>query len=122
MRPPTRKSTAPMCEPSSAPSRLRAMRRKSDGFIAPLFIARTPVPQVGKLCQSRTGRLKLGFKLLVEPAREGRKLLVAAKEGAHHLAAWLRSALLEHRFAVARAGFAAEQVGGIELAEEIERD
>jgi hypothetical protein len=30
LRPPTRKSAAPMCEPSSAPSRLRAMRRKSD--------------------------------------------------------------------------------------------
>src|SRR5579862_5099083 len=29
MRPPTRKSAAPMCEPSSAPSRLRAIRRKS---------------------------------------------------------------------------------------------
>ena len=33
MRPPTRKSTAPMCEPSSAPSRLRAPRRKSPAVI-----------------------------------------------------------------------------------------
>src|SRR5512142_490605 len=33
MRPPTRKSTAPMCEPSSAPSRLNAIRRKSVAVI-----------------------------------------------------------------------------------------
>src|SRR5262249_37925649 len=31
--PPTRKSAAPMCEPSSAPSRLSAIRRKSAAFI-----------------------------------------------------------------------------------------
>src|SRR5450432_442672 len=31
--PPTRKSADPMCEPSSAPSRLRAIRRKSEAFI-----------------------------------------------------------------------------------------
>src|SRR6266568_132796 len=36
MRPPTRKSAAPMWEPSSAPSMLSAMRRKSAAFIISL--------------------------------------------------------------------------------------
>jgi len=39
--PPTRKSAAPMCEPSSAPSRLKASRRKSDALIVVPFSGRT---------------------------------------------------------------------------------
>src|SRR5690348_11553374 len=35
MRPPTRKSADPMCDPSSAPSRLSAIRRKSATVIRP---------------------------------------------------------------------------------------
>lgn len=55
MWPPTLKSTAPMCELSSAPSRLSAMRRKSAEFISALqtwrvymrlLQARLPVIQV----------------------------------------------------------------------------
>src|SRR3954470_15836217 len=38
MRPATRKSTAPMCEPSSAPSKLRAIRRKSAAVTARLSV------------------------------------------------------------------------------------
>src|SRR5215469_14290647 len=33
MRPPTRKSATPICEPSSAPSKLKAIRRKSAGVL-----------------------------------------------------------------------------------------
>ena len=33
MRPPTRESTAPMCDPSSTLSKLSAIRLKSEGFM-----------------------------------------------------------------------------------------
>ncbi len=41
--PPTRKSVAPMCEPSSAPSRLNAIRLKSAAFMA-IFPVRAETP------------------------------------------------------------------------------
>ena len=40
MRPPTRKSGWPMCEPSSAPSRLSAIRRKSLAFMCSMSVTR----------------------------------------------------------------------------------
>src|SRR5579871_2559278 len=70
---------------------------------------------------SRAGN-GLAFELLVEPAGEGLELFVAAEEVADHLAAGLGAALFEDRFAIAGAGIAAQRIGGVELAEEVERD
>src|SRR5580704_4149810 len=62
------------------------------------------------------------FKFFVEPICEGLEFFVAAEEVADHLAAGPGATLFEHRLAITGAGLAAEQIGGIELGKEVERD
>src|SRR5208337_5459360 len=80
----------------------------------------TSIARSLSLLPSTTGSQQLAFKLLIQPLGERRKLLVAAEKIAYHLAARLRSALLQHGLSVAAAGVAAEQVFRVELGEEVQ--
>src|SRR5258708_1329865 len=83
MRPPTRKSAEPMCEPSSAPTMLSAIRRKSDGvMVAPGLtgcagLERRPVDSLlvllvdGKDCLKCEGKLRGSMGVEVPDASLG---------------------------------------------------
>src|SRR5579862_3537588 len=62
------------------------------------------------------------FKLLTQPARKCRELFVAAQEVAHHLAPRLGAALLQYGLPVPSPRVASQQICGIKLPEEIERN